>query len=115
MQQTFRQVSGEPERSLMQMIELGEIPRPAVMAWNALSTYSPKLSYHDPYVSEIEIEGENFLSQKLCSSLLEEMDLVLITAKHENIDYDLILEHSKKIFDTRNAYAHIDNPKIIRL
>lgn len=62
-----------------------------------------QLYYNDPYVPEIEVNGLNLHSAKLTKNLLRSVDLVVITTNHTIYDYDFVVQHSKKVIDTRNA------------
>ncbi|MAT39663.1 MAG: UDP-N-acetyl-D-glucosamine dehydrogenase [Ectothiorhodospiraceae bacterium] len=59
--------------------------------------------YNDPYVDEITVDGHEMKSQELTPELLKSVDCVVITTDHSVYDYDMILEHSKCVVDTRNA------------
>jgi len=42
-------------------------------------------------------------------------DCVVVVTDHADFDYPAILEKSKLIVDTRNAYHNLASPKIVRL
>ena len=75
------------------------------------------VTYNDPYVPEIEIEGDQMVSEKELSSCLEKSDLVAIITNHDKFDYKLIFEKSPLIFDARNALKDIakKDMKVIKL
>ena len=75
------------------------------------------VTYNDPYVPEIEIEGDQMVSEKELSSCLEKSDLVAIITNHDKFDYKLIFEKSSLIFDARNALKDIakKDMKVIKL
>ena len=46
--------------------------------------------------------------------MLADVDAVVVTTNHKNIDYDLVLAHAPVVLDTRNAIkAEADN--VVRL
>lgn len=45
----------------------------------------------------------------LTSELVENVDLVMITVAHSNVDYELVQKHAKAIFDTKNVMRNIVN------
>jgi len=59
------------------------------------------ISYHDPYISEIEISGKKYHSTPLKE--IKKYDCVLIITNHSCIDYEKIAKEAKLILDTRNA------------
>ncbi|MGG3926632.1 nucleotide sugar dehydrogenase [Metabacillus fastidiosus] len=74
------------------------------------------VTYTDPFIPELNICGENFKSIKVTKENLQNYDCVVILTDHLDPSLDLILEHAKLIYDTRNVTASIGNsPKIIRL
>lgn len=75
------------------------------------------VSFYDPYVPTIKLNGETLKSIKLTASGLRDKDCVLIVTDHSNIDYEFIVNNAKFIFDTRNALRHItvNRHKIERL
>ena len=61
------------------------------------------VSYADPYVSEIVIGGENFVSADLTPQLLQSMDCVVILTDHSVFDYGMIAAASPIVLDCRNS------------
>jgi UDP-N-acetyl-D-glucosamine dehydrogenase len=61
------------------------------------------VDYSDPYVPELDSEGNAKESVPLTGEKLREYDLVVLITDHSCLDYDLIQERSQIIFDTRNA------------
>lgn len=75
------------------------------------------VSYNDPFVPEIEVEGVQMFSEKELSTFLEKADLVAIITNHDKFDYKMILEKSQLIFDARNAMKDVskNDLKVIKL
>lgn len=65
------------------------------------------LSYHDPYISEITVNGLRFTSVDLTEEAVVSADLVLIATDHSSIDYEWLVQHSKAVLDTRGATRHL--------
>jgi UDP-N-acetyl-D-glucosamine dehydrogenase len=61
------------------------------------------LTYNDPYVPNIMVDGLKLKSKRLTPELLKSMDCVVITTDHSAYDYDMIVKHSSCVIDTRNA------------
>ncbi len=76
---------------------------PALDIIRLLQQQGAEVSYHDPYVPEIQNEGDVLRSQVLDEALLQSADCVLIATDHSTVDYDLIREAAVRIVDTRNA------------
>jgi UDP-N-acetyl-D-glucosamine dehydrogenase len=68
-----------------------------------LEDHVKNISYNDPYVPEITVNGSTLASMDLSPELLESMDCVVITTDHSAYDYETIVKHSKCVIDTRNA------------
>jgi UDP-N-acetyl-D-glucosamine dehydrogenase len=73
------------------------------------------VSYCDPLVPYLRINGINLKGIELNSSNLDCFDCVLITTDHSSLDYAFILDKARFIFDTRNVYKNIRSPKVVRL
>ncbi len=76
---------------------------PALDVMKLLETKGAKVSYNDPFVAEIEWNGDKLKSRKLTESALKEADLVVIITDHTSYDYQWIVDNARVVFDTRNA------------
>ena len=72
------------------------------------------VTFSDPYVPSIQIDGTVLEAQDAISSV-SDADCVVIVTDHKNVDYNAILQHSKLIVDTRNALKGFRSDKIVRL
>nr|MBU1328560.1 nucleotide sugar dehydrogenase [Candidatus Omnitrophota bacterium] len=72
---------------------------------------------HDPLVSGFELDGgKKITTVKLTKDIISSSDLVVIITDHSDIDYKLIVDSAKLIFDTRNALKDFKTAKnIIKL
>ena len=87
-------------------------------ALDIIETFQAKgveVSYYDPLVPYLMINGIHLKCSKLESTNLKQADCVLIATDHSSLDYAFILKHARFIFDTRNIYKHSSNPKVIKL
>ncbi len=66
-----------------------------------------KISYNDPYVPNVHVDGKDFKSTRLTPKFLKSMDCVLITTDHSSYDYDSIVKNSKCVIDARNATKNV--------
>ncbi len=88
---------------------------PALKVAYLLLKHNAVLSYHDPYVPEVEIDGKKFSSIPLTDKVLKTCDLVLITTDHSNVDYKMIAKYAPLIYDTRNVLRDLNDQKIYKL
>jgi UDP-N-acetyl-D-glucosamine dehydrogenase len=72
------------------------------------------VTYSDPYVPELKLDGMTLKSEDLVSSAAA-CDCVVIVTDHSNFDYEKLLESASLIVDTRNAMKGMNSPKIVRL
>lgn len=72
------------------------------------------VTFSDPYVQRIQIDGNHLDAQEMMPAL-EAADCVVIVTDHRNVDYQSVVEHSKLIIDTRNALKGLRSEKVIRL
>jgi nucleotide sugar dehydrogenase len=57
----------------------------------------------DPYINEFIWNGKTRKTSKLTEELIKDADAVVLTTGHKkNVDYKLIIENAKIIFDTKN-------------
>jgi UDP-N-acetyl-D-glucosamine dehydrogenase len=72
--------------------------------------------YHDPHVPSCRVDGMTLTSQPLTAELLANSALVLIATAHDGIDYSWVVEHSRLVFDAKNATGPLGlNGKIRRI
>jgi UDP-N-acetyl-D-glucosamine dehydrogenase len=72
------------------------------------------VSYNDPYVREMELDGSTLRSVDLLPAA-RESDLVLIVTDHSNYDYREIVDAARLVLDTRNAARGIVSEKILKI
>lgn len=81
---------------------------PALDIIQLLEEKGAKVTYHDPYVSKIRLEGERIMeSTPYSTQWLAEADCVVIVTNHKDFNYAEIVENSHLIVDTRNATAKV--------
>ncbi|MBI3817880.1 MAG: nucleotide sugar dehydrogenase [Planctomycetes bacterium] len=82
---------------------------PAVDVARHLYERGAKLYYYDPYVPSFHADvadgppGEVVRVESLDDKTLAQFDAVAIITDHACVDYDDLLQHSKAVYDTRNA------------
>jgi UDP-N-acetyl-D-glucosamine dehydrogenase len=76
---------------------------PAMDIVRLLQQQGASVSYHDPYVPEVEEDGVTLRSIPLTAEAIARSDCVVIVTDHTAIDYKSIEEHAHQVVDTRNA------------
>jgi UDP-N-acetyl-D-glucosamine dehydrogenase len=71
------------------------------------------VSYSDPYVASLKLEGLKLESQPLESAA--DADCAVIITDHKAFDYSVLIEKASLIVDSRNALKGSTSPKIVRL
>lgn len=81
---------------------------PAIDVIEILKKNGAEVEFFDPYIPGYKHKGKKFKGiEKIDSKIISEYELVIITASHSNIDYNMINENAKAIFDTKNAMKNI--------
>jgi UDP-N-acetyl-D-glucosamine dehydrogenase len=87
---------------------------PALDIIHLLKRRGAEITFSDPYVSSICVEGDELLRVDLLSAL-RDADCAVIITDHSGVDYGAALREAKLIVDTRNALRGIASEKIVRL
>lgn len=84
---------------------------PAIRVYKELKKVGAVVSYFDPWVSEFKnAYGESGKSiPELTPDVVKSYDLVMVTAAHSNVDYDMVQKNAAAIFDTKNVMKNIKN------
>lgn len=89
---------------------------PAIRVIEELLKVGANVKYYDPWVSSFKQGNLSMNSEKkLTEKLIKSSDLVMITAAHTNVDYDLVSINAKAIFDTKNVMKNINKRKNIEI
>jgi len=81
---------------------------PALKVMELLIKEGAEVDYNDPYIPELSPVRKYDFSRRsveLTPDSLNSYDAVIVITNHSCYDYDLILEKSKVIIDTRNAFG----------
>ena len=81
---------------------------PAIRVIEKLKEAGADTDFYDPWIAEYKDKGQIFHGiEKIDAEIISSYDLIVITAAHTNIDYDMIQKNAAAIFDTRNAMKDI--------
>jgi UDP-N-acetyl-D-glucosamine dehydrogenase len=96
--------------------DIGDVREsPALKLIALLRESQAVVSYHDPHVPTLKVEGELMESSPLDEDLLRGCDCVVIVTDHSDYDYQEIARHAPLIVDTRNALRDTRRAGVIRL
>ncbi|MEG2286208.1 MAG: nucleotide sugar dehydrogenase [Eubacterium sp.] len=63
-----------------------------------------QIDFYDPFVSEYHYKGEAHQGiATINPEIIQSYDLIIVTAAHTTIDYDMVQQNAQAIFDTKNA------------
>lgn len=83
---------------------------PALTLVDELNKVGACVEYYDPWVSSYKRHGEVFYSIKdFTPEVVSSYDIVIIACAHSNVDYTMVQENAKVIFDTKNVMKDIKN------
>jgi UDP-N-acetyl-D-glucosamine dehydrogenase len=90
---------------------------PALDVVGLLAQMGTDVSYHDPYVPEINEDEISLICVPDLMADVKLADCVVIITNHSDYDYAAILEAAQCIVDTRNALGELgrNHPKVTRL
>ena len=77
----------------------------AIRIIELLTREGADVTYHDPGVPSIAVEGTELTSHPLSAGYLSEKDAIVIVTDHVAIDWSLIAPHRPIVVDTRNVFG----------
>ena len=86
---------------------------PALDILLLLKRMGGELSYSDPYVPVLHLDGVDLFAKP--EEAVSEADCAVIITDHSDFDYKALVERAPLIVDTRNALKGIVSEKIVRL
>jgi UDP-N-acetyl-D-glucosamine dehydrogenase len=88
---------------------------PALQVMNHLKRSGANITYHDPLIQEVMLNGDAVARTQLTERSVEAADCVAILTPHRAYDLDWIARHAMLVFDARNAYGPDRRPNVVRL
>jgi len=86
---------------------------PALDIMLLLKRRGARLTFSDPHVPQLDLEGEQLKSES--TALVASADCAVVVTDHSTFNYREIADQAKLIVDTRNALKGISSAKIVRL
>ncbi len=88
---------------------------PALDVMKLLDNDGAELSFYDPYVSFVRLNGNRMMGiETLTKETLNNSDAIVIMTDHDQIDFQFVEENSDLIIDSRNVIKN-DHPNVIKL
>jgi UDP-N-acetyl-D-glucosamine dehydrogenase len=89
---------------------------PALRVIDELEKTGAQTKFFDSYIPEYIHCGKLMKGEpELTVKLVEDADIVIVTASHTNVDYDLVAKHATAILDTKNAMKDVEKRDNIEL
>lgn len=89
---------------------------PALEVIEILKASGAEVAYYDPWIPRYRYHGEVTEGMtEITPEEVEEYDLLMITAAHSNVDYEMLQRHAKAVFDTKNVMKAVKNRENIEV
>ncbi|MDD5771080.1 MAG: nucleotide sugar dehydrogenase [Candidatus Omnitrophica bacterium] len=88
---------------------------PSIDVILSLKKHGAIVSYSDPLIPFLKLKGIDLKSAVLSPANIRKFDCVLIATDHSSLDYGILLESSRMIFDSRNVFKGAHKEKVERL
>ena len=88
---------------------------PSIRIMQALHKRGAKVTFHDPYVPEVVLNGSTARSIQLTTAAVEHADLVAVLTPHRAYDLTWVGDHARLVFDARNAFGPDRREHLVRL
>ncbi len=81
---------------------------PALRVIEELKKEGADVSFYDPWIATYRYEGNTYTGiDSINPEIVQGYDLVMVTAAHTNVDYEMVQKNAKAIFDTKNALKNL--------
>jgi UDP-N-acetyl-D-glucosamine dehydrogenase len=83
---------------------------PSLEIIEELGERGAEVSYHDPFIASVAIDGHTHTSVPYSDALVKSTDVVVICTDHTGIDYARLVQNATLVFDARNATKKLGAP-----
>lgn len=81
---------------------------PALEVIEILKRSGAKVDYYDPHIAQYKYHGQVMRGiTEITPQEVAAYDLLMITAAHSNVDYQMLQKNAKAVFDTKNVTKHL--------
>ena len=84
---------------------------PAIKVIEGLIRDGALVDYHDPFIPEIQLDGETMHSLMISDIAQAHYDVMCVTTKHTAVSYESFMEIADFVLDTKNAMNCINSEK----
>ncbi|WP_133965216.1 nucleotide sugar dehydrogenase [Eubacterium limosum] len=89
---------------------------PALKVIENFEKVGAEIDFYDPFIPEYKYKGTIHKGiENINPEIISEYDLIVVTASHTKVDYEMIQQNAKAIFDTKNAMKNVENRDNIEL
>ena len=89
---------------------------PALVVIQKLEQLGAAVDYYDPYIQKYSKNGKEYIGlESIDKECVKQYDLVIVTTGHTKVDYEMVQQSAKRIFDVRNALKNIKQRNNIEL
>ena len=83
---------------------------PAIDVIEILQREGANVDFFDPYIPKFRAHGKEYVGiANISPEVISSYDIVFVAAAHTNVDYDMIEQNAKAIFDSKNAMKDVKN------
>ncbi len=83
---------------------------PAIDVIEILQREGADVDFFDPYIPKFRAHGKEYVGiADISPEVISSYDIVFVAAAHTNVDYDMIEQNAKAIFDSKNAMKDVKN------
>ena len=86
---------------------------PSIKIYKSLIKFNNVVHYNDSKIPKIKLLNKTLFSTPL--NRVKNYDYVIIGTDHSDLNKNMILKNSKKIFDTRGLFREVNSKKIIKI
>ena len=86
---------------------------PALDVIHLLQERGAEVSFHDPYISDLDLTRVPARRVELTAANLKKADCVVITTNHDGYDWPWIANQARLIVDTRNALQGLNDDHLV--
>ena len=96
--------------------EVGDVREsPSLRVMSALARRGAKVTFHDPFVEVVTVDGKRLSRSELTARAVAGADLVALLTPHSAYDLDWLARVATLVFDARNAFGPGRRPNVVTL
>lgn len=85
---------------------------PALKVIECFKNRGAQIDYYDPFIPKYRYKGGNYNGlAEISPEKVHSYDLIMITTAHTSVNYSMVIENAKWVFDTKNVTKEIKCPK----